>query len=306
MHQKVGLAHLVERRLERLDKLRRQLADKTDGIRQQEWQVVEDHLSHRRVERSEEFVFGKDITLRYEVHERRLAHVGISHQSHTHQRPAVRTLHRHLAVDLGQILLQLGYAVAHDTAVGLDLALARAASRTRTASLSLEVRPQTRQSRQHVFVMRQLDLCLGVCRTGARHEDIEYQSRAVHHAARQGLLDVARLRGRELVVEDGDVDLVVGTVCRDLLDLAGPDIETGRGLRQALRKAADGIYVGRLGQKLQLGEELLGLGDTLAVSYYCHNDGACAALRLGSRGSLTLLMLRTLLRLLLLFRFCHP
>ena len=61
VQQQVGFTHLVEGRFERLDQFGRQFADETHGIRQQERQVVENHLSHRRIERGEEFVFGEHL-----------------------------------------------------------------------------------------------------------------------------------------------------------------------------------------------------------------------------------------------------
>lgn len=58
MQQQVGLAHLVERRLERLDELMGQLADEADGVRQQKGQILQNDLADRRVERREELVLG--------------------------------------------------------------------------------------------------------------------------------------------------------------------------------------------------------------------------------------------------------
>ena len=141
MHQQIGLAHLVERRFERLDQLGRQFADEPDRIRKQERQVVEDHLADRGVERGEELVLGENLAFRNQVHQRRFAHVGIADQRHADHCAAVRTLHGHLAVDLLEVLLQFGDAVADDAAVGLDFALSGAAAGSRAAPLAFEVGP---------------------------------------------------------------------------------------------------------------------------------------------------------------------
>nr|DAF45424.1 MAG TPA: hypothetical protein [Siphoviridae sp. ctBLh2] len=269
MHQQVGLTHLVERRFERLDEFRRELADETDGVRQQEREVVEDDLAHRGVERREKFVLGKDLALGDEVHERRFAHVRIADERHTNHGTAVRALHGHLAVDLLEVLLEFGNAIADDAPVGLDLAFARTAAGSRTAALPLEVGPQTRQPGQHVFVVGQLHLRLGIGRLGPRHEDVEDQARAVQQTAGHLLLDVARLRRGEFVVKDHHVDLLFTAIVGNLLQFARTDIDPCRRLCKALRETLDGDDVGRLGQKLQLVEILLGLAGILVVA----NDG---------------------------------
>lgn len=148
--------------------------------------------------------------------------------------------------------------------------------RARTAALPLEVGPQARQPRQHVFVVGQLHLRLGVGRLGPRHEDVEDQARAVQDAARHRLLDVARLRRRELVVEDRHVDLLVTTPGGNLLQLARPHVDAGRGLRQPLHEPPDGPDIGRLGQKLQLVEVLLGLTHRLPIAHDGDQHGPLA------------------------------
>lgn len=63
MNEDVGLAHFVERRFERIDKMRRELADEADGIGEEEREVVDDYFAHRCVERCKEFVFGEYVAL---------------------------------------------------------------------------------------------------------------------------------------------------------------------------------------------------------------------------------------------------
>ena len=276
MQQQIGFAHLVECRFERFDQLRRQFANESYGIRQQEGQVVEDHLAHRRVERGEEFVLGENLALGDEVHQRRFAHVGISHQRHAHQLSAVGALHGHLAVDLFEILLQFRDAVAYDTAVGFDLAFAGAAARTRASALPFEVRPQAGEPGQHVFVLGQLHLRFGIGRLRTREEDVQNQARAVEDAAGHRPLDVAGLRRREFVVEDRHVDGVFFAVGGDLFEFARSHVDARRGLRQPLAEPSDRRDVGRFGQKFQLVEVLLALAEFLAVAHDGHQYGSFA------------------------------
>ena len=171
---------------------------------------------------------------------------------------------------LFEILLQRGDAVADDSAVGLDHTLTGTAARSRTAALPLEVGPQSRQSRQHVFVVGQLDLRLGIGRLSPRQKDVQNQPRAVQQPARKLLFDIARLRRAQLVVEDHHVDLLLLAVLDDLGQFARPHVDASRGLRQALREAFHGPDIGRLGQKLQLVEVFVGLARILIVSHHGH------------------------------------
>ena len=136
--------------------------------------------------------------------------------------------------------------------------------------------PQTRQARQHVLVVGQLHLRLGIGRPRPRHEDVENQARAVEHAAGHGLLDVTGLRGRQFVVEDHHVDLLVAAVVGDLLQLARPHVDARRGLGQPLREALHGGDVGRFGQKLQFVEVLGSLPRVLVVAHHGHGHGTLA------------------------------
>ena len=63
VNEDVTVTHLVKRTLERLHQMGRQFADEADGVGQQEGQIGDDDLAHRRVEGGEEFVLGKDLAL---------------------------------------------------------------------------------------------------------------------------------------------------------------------------------------------------------------------------------------------------
>ena len=199
------------------------------------------------------------------IHQGRFADVGITHQRHTHHRTPVRSLDSHLTVDLLQILLEFADPVADDSTVRFDLALAGTAARSRAAPLPLQVRPHTRQTREHILVIGQLHLGLGIGRLRPRHENIENQTRAVENPAGHGRLDVARLRRREFVVENRHVDLLLLAIGSDLLQFPRTDINTGRRLRKALRKTTDTYDTGRFSQKFQFGEVLFRLTRILLI-----------------------------------------
>ncbi len=189
VYQDVGLAHLVEGGLERLDEAGGELADETDGVGEQEGEVVDYDLAHGGVEGGEKLVFGEHLAFAEEVHQRGLTHVGISNQGHAGEFAAVLALDRLLFVDGAELLLEPGDFVEDYAAVGLDLRFTGAAHAD-TAALAFEVGPQARQARQQVLVLGQFDLGFGVGCLGAAREDVENQRGAVENLYLELLLDV--------------------------------------------------------------------------------------------------------------------
>src|SRR5262245_58382094 len=90
--------------------------------------------------------------------------------------------------------------------VGLELGFARA-SGANTAAKARQRVAGADQPRQQVFQLRELDLQLALARPRATGEDVEDQLSAIDDLAADRLLDLAQLRGRQLVVEDEDVDV---------------------------------------------------------------------------------------------------
>ena len=172
--------------------------------------LVDDDLAHCGVQRGKELVLREDLALGQQVHQRGLAHVGISHQCHADEPSAVLALGAFLFVYLCQALFQQGHAVQDDASVHLQLRLTRSTQThrafptagARAASLSFEVRPQALQAGQHVLVLRQLYLRLGVGRLCPHGEDVEDERRAVQYLHLQCTFDIAYLLGGQLVVED--------------------------------------------------------------------------------------------------------
>ena len=63
MKEQVCLARLIEGALETVHQIRRQLADESHRIRQQEGQIVDDHLTDGSIEGGKELVLSKHLTL---------------------------------------------------------------------------------------------------------------------------------------------------------------------------------------------------------------------------------------------------
>ena len=71
--------------------------------------------------------------------------------------------------------------------------------------LAHEVAPHTGQPRQQVLVLRELDLELALARARPLGEDVEDEAGAVEDLDAQLLREHPQLRGRELVIEYGEV-----------------------------------------------------------------------------------------------------
>ena len=169
-----------------------------------------------------------------------------------------------MLVDFREAPFEQAHAVQDDASVHLELCLARssqtyrafAAAAARAAALSLEVRPEALQARQHVAILSQLDLRLGVGRLCPHGEDVEDERRAVEYLDLQLVLDVAKLLGGEFVVEDDHVGprfvLAFGVEeVVQLLEFSPSQVRDARRPVGALREAAHGLGARRLGQKLQ-------------------------------------------------------
>ncbi len=183
-----------------------QLADKTHRVGEQEGQIAQHHLAHRGVQRGKELVLGKHLALAQQVHQRRLAHIGVSHQCHTHQCLAVLPLLHLLLVNILQLLFQQGNLLGNQSAVGLNLCLARPAH-TDTTALPLKVCPHAGQTRQHILQLCQFHLCLGDTGTGALGEYIQNQRGAVQNPALKLAFQIAQLCRRQFIVEHQKVGI---------------------------------------------------------------------------------------------------
>ncbi len=200
-----------------------EFADETDGVGEEEGEVVDDDLSDGSVEGGEELVFGEYVALAEEVHEGGFADVGVSDKGNAGELATVFALDRLLSVDLAEFLLEAGDFVEDNAPVGLDLSLT-GATHADTAALSLEVGPHAGEAREEVLVLSELDLGLSVGGLGATSENVEDEACAVEDLDLKLALDVEDLLGREVVVEDSHLDVVVFDILTDLVELTGTDV----------------------------------------------------------------------------------
>ena len=88
-------------------------------------------------------------------------------------------------------------------------------------------------------------------------EDVEDQRDPVDDVAREERLEVALLRGRQLVVEHDDVDVERLAELAQLLGLALPDVGGGVGRRAPLQRDVHRLGARGLGEQRELDERLL-------------------------------------------------
>ena len=130
VQEHVGIRQLLERGLERLDQVRRQLADEADRVREQHLlRGVDAPAAGRGVERVEQAVVGRDVRPRQAVEQCGFSGVRIADEGHDRQgvflaAAALRAANLAHVLEFGLQLLDLAADVA---AVGLKLRFARAA-----------------------------------------------------------------------------------------------------------------------------------------------------------------------------------
>ena len=87
-------------------------------------------------------------------------------------------------------------------------------------------------------------------------KDVENQQRPIHHAATEDLLHRPLRVGRQLVVDDDQVSLLLdGDVAR-FLQLASSEVGTRVGVLEPLRQSPDDLGPGGASQLLELVERL--------------------------------------------------
>ena len=143
-----------------------------------------------------------------------------------------------------EILLEPADAFEDPPAVDLELRLTRTAGptsppRAPAGTLLAELLAAAAQTRQAVAELRELDLHHALLAVRVLGEDVEDQRDAVDDVAREQLLEVALLRGRELVVEDHEVDVERVRELAQLLGLARADVGRGIGTVAPLEHELD-------------------------------------------------------------------
>ena len=133
--------------------------------------------------------------MRHRIEQRRLARVRVADQRARRQRhrSAGGTARLPLPLDHLEALAQSPDAPPDQTAVDLDLRLARAAAQPYTSALSLQVGPATGKAWKQVFELCHLHLDSALGSVGASREDGQDHLGAVQHRHVPLLLQVALL-----------------------------------------------------------------------------------------------------------------
>ena len=161
--------------------------------------------------------------------------------------------------DALEVLLELRDAALDAPAVDLELRLARTPGAD-AAALLAEGDAAAAQAGQPVAELGELDLEHPGLTGGVLGEDVHDQGDPVDDVPAEALLEVPLLGGRELVVEDDDVDVVGVGGAPQLLGLAGSDVGRGVGPVAALQHGLDGLGAHGVGQSGELVERGLGRG----------------------------------------------
>jgi hypothetical protein len=149
-------------------------------------------------------------------------------------------------------------ALADAPPVGFQLGLARPA-RPDAAAQPRQRGPRADEARQQVLQLREFDLPLPFSRAGAAREDVQDQLRAIDDLAFDLGLDLAELRGRQLVVEDDHVHVALVAQLRQRAHLAAAQERARVRALAFLQHACDHGGARRLGKARQFVERLLGV-----------------------------------------------
>ena len=162
-------------------------------------------------------------------------------------------------LDLLEVATQAGHPVADAPAVELELLLAGAASAD-AAAQTREMAVAAGQPRQEVLELRELDLRARFPGARVQREDVEDQAGPVQHpdAVAPGLLEVAHLSRRELVVEDHERRALAAGGRADLLDGALADVGRRVGSGAFLDEPGNDLAARRVDEPLELVEVILG------------------------------------------------
>ena len=269
MHDDVGVAHLFERRAERLDELVRQVPHEADGVGQRvDAPIGGLAAAHRGVEGREQRVLDEHSRAGQAVQQTGLAGVGVPGDRDGGDRVALAfgTLRLARGSEVAQLAPQLRHLGADAAAVELDLGLtgaARAHARTARTDLATglpahRVAPAA-QAGQQVFELGELDLGLALAALGVLTEDVEDDGGAVDHFDLDDVFERAPLTGREFSVGDDGVGADGRDEVAELCRLAAPDVGRRVGVRAALQHAVEHDGARGLGERGELAQRVLGV-----------------------------------------------
>ena len=214
VQDEVRLEDFLQGRTERLDQLRRQVADEADGVGHDDRPAVAQlTAARRRIQGGEKRVLHQHACARQRVEQRGLAGVGVTRDGDARQmpRPAPRPLDFAGGLHRRQLLADARHVLAQATAVGLDLRFARAtqadaAVRTGAATgLAGQRMAPTAQTRDQVLHLGQRHLRLALLRLRVLRENVEDEHGAVDDLGVELVLQRDQLAGREFTVGDDGV-----------------------------------------------------------------------------------------------------
>ena len=141
VQQNVTFKDFIEGRFKTFDEVVGQFADEPNGVGKQERHPFPGYFAHSGIQGRKKFIFGKNLGFAQEVHQGRLAYVGISHQRNPNQFTPVFALGSCLSVDYLELFFQQGDFVANDPAVRFNFFFP-GATHPDTPALALQVRPE--------------------------------------------------------------------------------------------------------------------------------------------------------------------
>ena len=190
------------------------------------------------------------------IHDRGLAGIGVTDQSHlgqTRPQPSV-ALRRALPLDHFQFPPELRQPLFNPAAVQFQFLLASALiGQTPAASaLTGEGGTHADQTRQHILELGGFHLKLGLPRPGPGGKNLQDQACPVNDFRIQLLFQVAHLHGRQSLVKNNDIRVLFFDDSFQLLDLAAAYIGGVRDLGCILDKDSNNSQIAGVRQPLQL------------------------------------------------------
>ena len=187
------------------------LRKKSDRVGEQHALLVRQNEAARgRIERGEKSVFRDDVRAGEQIQQRRFAGIGVT--DHGRDRPlmAFPSLRAGLRASCARLRARAPAAQSVPARGGDRLPAAfRPARACRCRRSAAKGGPHSRQAREQILQLRQLDLQSAFAAAGALRENIENQLRAIEHFARKQIFQIASLRRRKFVVENDRSHLLI-------------------------------------------------------------------------------------------------
>ncbi len=262
MDDQVRQPRLLQRRLESLDELVRELVDEADRVGDEVGAAVVLVAARGRVERVEEPRPDPHPRAGHRVQQGRLTGVGVTGERHLGSVGGLAAGAHDAAVllDPCQAASQGRDSIAGQAPVGLDLGLARTPSADAAIHAActepFQVGPEAAHAREVVLQLRELDLELALGRMGVVGEDVEDDRGPVDHRHVERGLEVSLLSRSELVIAGDEVGAAALDLGLELVELAATEIAVGIGRRAYLHRLAGRGDSGGPQQLLELGERI--------------------------------------------------